>query len=475
MVSLAATAATGVILARALGPERLGIYAAVVVTTSLIGALSKFGLDFHLVTVLTGKATDADCYAAVVRTAFVVGAASVAIAEIVSWSALSGQWRTAFMIDLGEVALAPLLLRQVVLQVRFQQRSIVVAQLANRSAWFMAVTFVATLRPSHALAWLMVARVVLPVLQGIILAKLSPFPRRPAPISPARALTDSYHAFRASVPLALSSLLGTGYNRIDQLLLTGLRGPYATGVYAAAVRLAELAQPIPTIAQSVSLPSMVAARQTGDPTESRQALDDALLLTILPGGLAVALLAGVGRPIVLLALGGRFSAATPALVVLAAAEWFRFPGTVYDSYALAFGRRRSIMLANGAGFLLNLGANLALVPVIGVAGAAWASFLAYGTSAFFMARVASSAEPGARSSYALTLRLALASFIPMVIGYFLALPLTPAVLVVGITYLVGVLVLLPRRHRQRALRLVRVAATRLLVTPGALARRRVAR
>lgn len=447
LASLGVTVIAGIALARFLGPRGLGAYAAVTVATSLITVLSIYGLDLHLVTILGLDGNDVGSYDAVARLAFVLCFTASLIGEGVAWLAFSGQSRLALMIDLGEVAFAPLLLRAVVLQVRGKQRSVVTALLLNRVTWIVVVVAVVLAHPRYPLPWLLGGRVLALWVQGSILRLLAKLPASPR-VNYRVAAAGSLKALRASSPIALGSLLGNGYNRVDQLLLSGMRGPYMTGLYAAGVRLAELPGSIPGIVQNVSLPTLVRLHHEGRRQDLCRALDGALLLTIVPGGLAVALLAGLGRPLVVLVLGQGFSGAAAAVVILAAADWARLPGTVYTSLALAVGRRRALVIGTGCGFAVNLVVNFALIPLLGAIGAALASLLGYGTSAVVVARAIRGELRGTRGRRLLTVRLGIAAALPALLGHFVQLSLAGDALLIILGYVFIIGVLLPDERRR---------------------------
>ncbi len=451
VLSLGASAVAGILIARLLGPSGFGIYAFVTVATSLLSMVSGYGLNLHLVTILKRDRGDSKAYAEVSRVAYCLSGLAAVVGAAVAWLAFSPHIRLPLMIDLGEVLFAPLMLRQVILQVRSRQRDMILAQMANRLAWILYVTLTFALPPAHILVWLMIGRVAVLLLWGVVLRAMARLPGRNTrtPRASLWPFSSYLGVVRASAPLAIGSLLGTGYNRIDQLLLTGIRGSYATGLYAGAVRLAELPGSFPSIVQNVSMPTFVRAHQSREGAQLSSALTDALLLTIIPSGLAVSLLAGLGGPLIVLVLGRRFGGAATALVILAAADWMRLPGTVYTTLAIAVDRRRVLAIAIGCGFAVNLVINLALIPLIGALGAAVASLFGYGTSALLTARAAHEERRTLRPSYLLTVRLGAAAAGAAGLGHVFRVPLPADAAVIATSYLIAIVLVLPRSERLR--------------------------
>ena len=457
--SLGLSAIAGILLARFLAPSGFGTYAAVTVGTTLLSTLATYGLDLHLVTVLGDDATDREQYRAVLRLGLTLGCAVTAIGEVLATFAFSAPTRAALIIDLGEVAFAPLLLRAVVLQFRGQQRRIVGAQILNRMIWVLLVVCVVVLRPSHALSWLMGGRVAALCLQGYVLTVLARLSKEGSSrISYRHRWTTSLEILRSSAPIAFASVFGTGYNRLDQLILTAFRGSYTTGIYAAGVRLAELPSSVPSIIQNVSLPTLVRARKSGRDADMSRAINDALLLTIVPGGLAVALVAGLGKPLVVLVLGQHFAGATGIVIILAVADWARLPATVYTSVALAAGRRQILVAGTGYALALNIVVNITLIPFLGAPGAAIASVVAYGASGVIIGRGALRGITQSRLVYHLPIRLAVAASIAALIGHAgilnpaVRLPLPANCMLIVAAYVILICVALPAAERSRLIR-----------------------
>ena len=177
-------------------------------------------------------------------------------------------------------------------------------------------------------------------------------------------------------PAALGDLANALSYRSDVLVLSVLAGPAAVGVYALAVQALE---PLWILAGSaaggllISLPSQ--------PPQSWKSTVVGATLRIsavtLVGAIAVVLL----MPILVTAAGPGFEAAplvalaiAPAIVLLAASK-------TLSVVQLVSGRLKWSTLISGASLLLNLAANVALIPLLGAVGAGLASVVSYGSSA----------------------------------------------------------------------------------------------
>lgn len=172
-------------------------------------------------------------------------------------------------------------------------------------------------------------------------------------------------SWRHAGALSLAGTVSILYSRLDQWLLALMAGAPAVGLYGAAVKLAESAQlPARSLA---SLVLAVAAPGRGTGPGSGVATWGVALT--LPGAAVGMLLA---RPLLGLAFGPRYTSATTMTVVLLAAT---VPGAAAATASplVAARRSRSLVLVMVGGLVLNVAANLVLVPALGGLGAALAT------------------------------------------------------------------------------------------------------
>lgn len=173
-----------------------------------------------------------------------------------------------------------------------------------------------------------------------------------------------YHGGLASLYLLL---------RVDVLLLAAFMDDRAVGLYALAVGLIEL-----TNVATDAVATAVVQRQT---TVSMQ---DAALLTARVVGatavLAVAATAGLvllGPVLVPLVYGAEFRDAVPALFALAPGVLALATSRSAGGYLIRLNRPWVVTGLAGSALLVNVLANLVLIPPLGIVGAGLASSLAY--------------------------------------------------------------------------------------------------
>jgi O-antigen/teichoic acid export membrane protein len=168
-------------------------------------------------------------------------------------------------------------------------------------------------------------------------------------------------------PLAAVIVLGLLHFKLDAVLLSLLRSPEEVGVYTVAYRFLEQSLVLPGVFMAAVFPLLaVAVRGGGAPEVIRKAFSFLLLIGV-PLSLALVVLAD---PLVALAAGDGFAAATVPLRILAPAVVFTFVNVVFASVLIALNRQRALILVSLAGLTLNVLVNLYAIPRFGYNGAA---------------------------------------------------------------------------------------------------------
>lgn len=184
---------------------------------------------------------------------------------------------------------------------------------------------------------------------------------------------------RQSAPFALLVLLMASYNRIDPILLERIAedGSCQSGVYAAAFRLLDA---ITMIAYLVSVPLLPIFAKLVTDAEGREQLPDTLRLVtslMLAFSIAAAItLADMDRQLMELLYTTNAAAAAPVFRVII---WGLIPISmtyVYGTLLTADGRLRQLNIFATTALVINVAANLVLIPRMGARGSAWASLTA---------------------------------------------------------------------------------------------------
>lgn len=169
---------------------------------------------------------------------------------------------------------------------------------------------------------------------------------------------------------------------LDQLMLSQLVRPADLGRYAIAVSLSSL--PIPLVASigNVAFPRLAARRISADATHRLQRL-----AVLSSAGLTAALLvpfAGLAYWLVPLVFGASYQGAVPLLWILTPGAIFLACGQVTGDLLRGRNRPAVVAWAQGLAAVFTVTMLIALLPLVGVYGAAIASTIAYGIALVVM-------------------------------------------------------------------------------------------
>jgi O-antigen/teichoic acid export membrane protein len=182
-------------------------------------------------------------------------------------------------------------------------------------------------------------------------------------------LNDLRGVARGAWPFFSVSILVVIYSRLDTLLLQQLMGPRAVGQYGVAVRVMEVLFVIPFVLGTAMFPSIARNLRAHPAMVLAQGLKGIrwLVLASLPIALAGSL---VGPAFFAPIFGQEFAASGPAFQILV---WTVVPvfASVVTSSIIAASATPIVNTYLAAGMvLLNLVANLVLIPRYGISGAA---------------------------------------------------------------------------------------------------------
>lgn len=195
---------------------------------------------------------------------------------------------------------------------------------------------------------------------------------------------------RQSLPFAAQEVLSAGLARLDAVLLSVLATQSVVGLYGAAYRLLDATLFISTALCGSFAAMFTYLDETSEPT-IRAVFARSLKVSVallLPCTIALAVLPG---PILSLLFGDRFTAATGALRYLAPTVTVLGIVMLCGSLIASRLNPRLLLRCFVIGFVVNLAANLALIPTLGATGAALAMLLCEVVLAAEMLRLCSGA------------------------------------------------------------------------------------
>ena len=180
---------------------------------------------------------------------------------------------------------------------------------------------------------------------------------------------------RSGWALALNGFLLTVTLRVGQLIVLRSEGPAAVGYLAAGSRLAEAFALIPESLMLVLLPVLSATDRDARDSQRRISAQAVRYLALL--ALAAIIAVSIAAPTLLRVLfGPAYVAGAPALRILAWLALLAASGSVFTNLLIARRRERLLLVLNAAGSALTLALSIFLVPRTGFVGAAAATLIA---------------------------------------------------------------------------------------------------
>ena len=231
------------LLARYLGSEELGEFSAVFAYMSLFGWLATFGIESILVRETSRERASAG---SIVRTGVAMMAIlCVATTILALFIAPHAGYRDKLLVLVAiatiDTLIAPLRLPGLVFQVDLQQWYSVGINVIRQGLWLGAII---ALREYHApIAYVVGARVAVAAVEALLIWFAS---RRFVSANSRILWHRAPHFLKESFPIAISTLLGGVYLRIDQVMLHNMVSDRVLGQYAAAVKVSELFETAPS-------------------------------------------------------------------------------------------------------------------------------------------------------------------------------------------------------------------------------------
>lgn len=179
---------------------------------------------------------------------------------------------------------------------------------------------------------------------------------------------------RQAWPLTVSLIFGAIYFRIDTILVNALAGDRATGLYSACFKLTETFLLVPSAVAASLLPVLSLLRRE-NPARMIAAFRKTYQLLLALGIFASGLLAFAAAPLVKAAYGAEFGEAAGGLAVLAWSLTFMFVNMLWTQALLAYDCQKKLAWVTLGNVLVNVGANLVLIPIAGFRGACIATVL----------------------------------------------------------------------------------------------------
>ncbi len=361
-------------IARALGPEGLGSYGLMVVLAYVFQTSSALGLTYVLPRELGRRPHDAKL---LLDAGILLGLPAAAVfAGLLAATARVLHYDAELVraLDLVGLSLLPGALSQLA-EGLFVSRGegeacVWVTSVENVFRCVVSLIVLAAGYGLVALAWTYLLSRILGFVVTIVLMR----GRLTAPAHD--SLWPEVRALATALPtFAILYVLVALFFKGDMIILSILRPRADVGIYTAGYRLFDVACLVPSTASSVVYPALSRLRHEREGSEA--SLTNSSLGALLVAVLPIVLIMSFGAPgIVRILYGASFASTVPVLAIL---PWALIPyaaDTLLGHAMLAADRQRDDVRLVGAGVLVNVAINLALVRVWGPIGAAWASVAA---------------------------------------------------------------------------------------------------
>ncbi len=174
---------------------------------------------------------------------------------------------------------------------------------------------------------------------------------------------------RESWPYLLSGFSIIIYIRVDQIMLKQISGAGDLGIFAAAIGISQTWNIIP-----MTLATSFAPFVTRKRAESQSAYFDTLVTLFRSFGIIALLVStttALAAPLIIALLYGKsYAAASPVLMIHVFSNVFIYQGVAQQLWLINEGRARLSLVQTGAGGLISIAMNLALIPAFSAIGAA---------------------------------------------------------------------------------------------------------
>jgi O-antigen/teichoic acid export membrane protein len=184
-----------------------------------------------------------------------------------------------------------------------------------------------------------------------------------------------------SWPLHLNAILSLVFLRLDTLFVFVLLGPAKAAFFElAAKRLPSYFARLMVAARTPFLPGIAALIARRDRDRAARLLNQTSNVSVFVGYACLLCMLAVQEPLILLLFPEEYLAGIPALGLVMASMVLAFQAGVMGQTLVALGKPRLVTLVNVGTAVVSVGANLLLIPWLGLVGAGWAAVIGTGIS-----------------------------------------------------------------------------------------------
>ena len=186
----------------------------------------------------------------------------------------------------------------------------------------------------------------------------------------------SKEILKNSWPLMLASAAGFIYLRIDQVMIGAMLGNYEVGLYAVAVKLAEVWYFIPGIICASIFPAIINAKKTSHEMYKRRLKNLYILMVVISVVIAIPI-SLLAKPIIYILFGSSYLESVGILRIYIWSSLGLFLNAGVSQYLMSENMVKTIFWLNFLAMLFNIALNFVFIPIFGLLGAAWATLISY--------------------------------------------------------------------------------------------------
>ncbi len=397
---LGLTAVVGILVARYLGPDGLGLLSYSTSVFAILAPLSMLGMR----TILVREFGTRDDWQVVLASALGRQLPVALMASVAGFFIIVGT--RSFERDATLIALAlaplPVLATGDNLRALFEATGRVrVVVIGGVTAICLASLFRVAAVALDAPIWMFAVAATFDSLL-VLLGLLVGFRGRKTPGAAIRQYRREVAGdlMRESWPLLVAGFAVLLYMRADVLMLGLLADDETTGIYVAAARFSELWYFLPVAAMAAARPRLARLYAQRRMDEYDRATQRFMSVSFAVSLAAIVFTLLLGRVLIEVVYGSGFSAATEVLRIHILAAPFVFLGVAASQWFIDRGMTKAVMVRSLLGAGANLGLNLALIPNYGAGGAAVATLVSYALASVLI----NGAFPGSRPLFWMQLR-----------------------------------------------------------------------
>ncbi len=185
----------------------------------------------------------------------------------------------------------------------------------------------------------------------------------------------SRQVLREALPLGLAVLIITAYGRIDIVLLKAFTDSESVGYYGFAYRVVDLAFPLSFFFVGSVFPLLSTLHAEGKLAEFKQLYQRSHDVLSLIGMTLVTAIILFASPMVRIVGGDDYAQAVTSMQVLSMAVALIWLSNLADHGLIAAGKQSALLWIAAVGLIVNIGANLVLIPIYDKEGAAAATVI----------------------------------------------------------------------------------------------------